>query len=62
MKYVLISSNLSSSAITIHYEFLALSTLPLNHAGAMFFVLFIKWRVGVASHLEGLERRRKKFG
>jgi len=53
MKYVLISSNLSSNAITIHYGFSAPSTLPLHHVGVMFFILYGKWRVGISSHLEG---------
>jgi hypothetical protein len=62
IKYVLISSSPSKNAITIHYGVSVLSTLPLHHVVAMYFILFDKWGVSVAFHLEGWERRRKELG
>jgi hypothetical protein len=61
-KYVLNSSILRNNAITKHYRFPLLLTSPLYHVAAMSYIPFEKWGrgwLGVASHLEGWERRRK---
>jgi hypothetical protein len=45
-KYVSIRSSRSNYAITIHYWFIALLTLPLHHVAIMSFSRFGEWKSG----------------
>jgi len=58
-EYVLIGSDRSNYAITIHYKLPALLTLPLHHVSAMYFIPFGKESYAV-SLSEDKKKRRKK--